>query len=333
MIDRRNLREKTNVTIAIPSPAIGFSIPGDGKVRVGLSVMTSKMETEFPLVSGTSEFTVSHTADYDEKYKDSVLHGLRTGAEEHLHILVFPEYMITEGLLRVIMEDLERTNGWNELWFVLAGTRWTPDNRNRLTVISRYGTILGVSDKIEPFQKEIKKPGGGSRIISEKLDHPGEEILFLDIPGIGRFQFPVCRDVCVCSGTFESSLADRLAGYLQPDMIIVPAWSNSVENGFANAFISFAERGAVSILCNCCEPVFLGGNVQTNPPKVLVGHPVKSNPHSNRVTGTAEMRDCKVCSAGPCREECMFVIELSLEEAVMTGGSNMISDFLHRSNP
>ena len=336
MMDSRGPEGKHNLRFVTLDPEdYGSTLPKTGRLRMGLAVLTGNPATGFPRIPGTTEFTVSHSKEYEKRFRRAVRKILREAAKEHVNILAFPEYMITGELLRVIQSELDKITSageWRELLFIVAGTRWTEDNCNRTTVLSRYGTVLGVSDKIAPFETKMKS--GKSRIfLKEKLDHPGKEILVLDVRGIGRFMFPICRDVCVREDAGGQPLARYLVDKLQPDMLLVPAWSSSVEGGFEESFREIASSGKTAVLCNCCEAVFVKGKPKINPPEILVGHPRKDPKHPSHITGVSEKLHCEKCKDGICRNDpCMFVLELQVDVQTMTGETDMILSHLHRSD-
>ena len=310
MMDSRGPEGKHNLRFVTMDPEdYGATVPEAGRLRMGLAVLTGNPATGFPRIPGTTEFTVSHSKEYEKRFRRAVRKILREAAKEHVNILAFPEYMITGELLRVIQSELDKITSageWRELLFIVAGTRWTEDNCNRTTVLSRYGTVLGVSDKIAPFETKMKS--GKSRIfLKEKLDHPGKEILVL--------------------------LARYLVDKLQPDMLLVPAWSSSVEGGFEESFREIASSGKTAVLCNCCEAVFVKGKPKINPPEILVVHPRKDPKHPSHITGVPERLHCEKCKDGICRNDpCMFVLELQVDVQTMTGETDMILSHLHRSD-
>ena len=85
----------------------------------------------------------------------------------------------------------------------------------------------------------------------ETLSHPAREITIPYIQSIGYVYIPICRDVI--NSERDDSITGKIANYIKPALIIVPAFSTSHDR-FIKPLDRFVRihRSCV-VLCNCCS--------------------------------------------------------------------------------
>lgn len=219
-------------------------------LRIAIVPFCKKEVTDFPLRAGAL-FYAKHEPTYDKEYGEIAVKLLESAIENECHLVIFPEYMISQGILDQLVNYLRNRHNQKRkpgnLILVCAGTRWDESSNNIGTLISAEGVILVEKYKSEPYINEI-----AGIIYTEDLRNPGKKIDLLDVVGFGRVQLSVCRDVC--STRFDSS-HKAVFSLFHPDLVLVPAWSGSVNRGFSAAFENMSRFGAVSILGNCCEAI------------------------------------------------------------------------------
>ena len=196
-------------------------------------------------------FHVRYEDDYDLKYGKIAVDLLDAAIKNNCHIVVFPEYVISKGILDLLIKHLKEIhnsgNTSGNLLFVCAGTRWDESSNNIGTLIDANGTVLAEQYKSVPYRNKID----GIEYV-EDLKKPGKRIDLLDFKGFGRVQFSICRDVCSTDINSNHSVIFNL---FHPDLVLIPAWSGSLTRGFGAAFEYMGRLGAVSILGNCCESI------------------------------------------------------------------------------
>jgi hypothetical protein len=174
-------------------------------------------------------------------------------------IVVFPEFVMSPDMLDAIQIHLrESRNRHNKrLKFVFAGTTYLKDNEgnfnNVLHILKEDGTKLPYTYyKNSPFVKydDTERYIDSNQILScERITNPGKECVLLDIEGFGRILPSICRDF------IDGEYTNALAHIFKPELILIPAWSESV-NSFLTEMCSFANNiHSSSILCNCCNAV------------------------------------------------------------------------------
>lgn len=221
------------------------------------------------------EFYIKYCIEWDDDNIQRILALLDLAIDQGSHIIVFPEFIMSEPMLKAIQDHLgELENGKrNQLLLVLAGTHYDWDEGKRrgnnvLHILNANGTDIGVYYKYSPFrvQSEERMHGAdlqkkdSSPVISSRkyykcceiLSDKGKECTLIDIEYIGRVLPAVCRDVI--DGEYTLNLANAFL----PSLLLIPAWSKSVYS-FDTKLESIAKDiHTTSLLCNCCDAVAAG---------------------------------------------------------------------------
>ena len=325
-IEATQIDSSHNVVISAyrMDPALECIKNNGNRLRLAIAPFIGQKVTEFPLIEGTAKFIPCHSEEYVKEGVRSIIRIMEKALEKGCNIIIFPEYMIEAEMVQAIRDFLD-SKSCKELLFVAAGTRWTSENANELLILDMHGEIIGRYHKYAPFSeyRKIGKTGQSVRL-TENLQNPGDEISLIDIKDIGRFAFAICRDVCVTKGE-PNALTSSIINRLQPNFLIVPAWSGSIESGFNDQFKAFGEERTVSILCNCCEPIAISSHHDSLQTRILVGTPCKDNPDKSCVSGKTEAVCCDEKFSDKCpHRDCFFIIELDLSEKHFHTGSKVI---------
>lgn len=211
---------------------------------------------EEPMVSFPVDKGALFHVTYQEKH-------VETGIERALHLLdhairlkanmiIFPEYVCSQEIQGAIQEHLESiyekdSKRLDSLFLVVAGSGWTEDQNNVCNIFSYDGRLLGKQYKYSRFS-DLKY--GGKELI-ENLRNPGKETTIVEIDGVGKVLVGICRDIS------ERSYTKMLADTFKPQLLLTPAWSKSILNGFQEQYRDLASinHRTCSVLCNCCEAV------------------------------------------------------------------------------
>lgn len=269
----------------------------------------------------TGPFYVDYIPEYEEDNIKKIIELLDTAIRKEANIVVFPEFIMSEGMKNAIKRHLFQmpVQCKKNLMLVFMGTyyQWNKGNcqgNNILYVFNANGNEVGSYFKYSPFLVQSEEKIHGVKISSSKesnlpkrrqycqkceiLSNPGEKCTLFDLVGIGRILPAICRDV------IDGEFTLFLANIFMPSLLIVPAWSKSI-NSFDARLISLADTIHTSALvCNCCNAV--------DPRKKVIGRfymPAKKRTYMN-----AEVID--LCRNGDCKKECkenngcMFEIEI-----------------------
>lgn len=215
-------------------------------LKVAIIPFGEECMVDFPPKEG-GVFYVSYMEKHKRDGVDRAVRLLDSAIREKANIIIFPEFVCTEEVqesIRKRLEELYETNekALSSLLLVVAGSGWSEDN-NIAKIYSYSGKLLGRQYKYTRYCK------AGNKNLLEGLTSPGKESTIVDIEGMGRIQVGICRDVS------ERGYAYTLAEAFRPFLLLVPAWSRSVNNGFSEQFreIIACNHTTSAILCNCCE--------------------------------------------------------------------------------
>lgn len=218
-----------------------------------------------------------------------VIHLLDVAIEKKANIIIFPEYIMSHGMLDAIKKHLKemiltQKGKDNQLLLVLAGTNYeykdSREGNNILHILTDSGKEIGTYYKYHPFLTQCKYTAHGStygdncvapsaenleqnnktienrnfskrRYIQnlEFLSNPGKECTIVDLSGVGRILPSICRDA------IDGEYTDTLANLFMPSLLLISAWSASVSS-FNSRLSTLSETiHTTSLLCNCCNAV------------------------------------------------------------------------------
>jgi hypothetical protein len=207
--------------------------------------------THEEMVKPEGSVFVEYPHDLEEENCIRALRLLGKAIDEGANIVVFPEFVTSYTMRDAMRNYLEtrRYEGENSehLCLVFAGTTCEKSGENSYNNVLNILTGSGVKLRHTYY----KNTPYNERGLCEILSDPGKELVILDIKGMGRILPAICKDAR------NDNYTSRFADIFEPDLILIPAWSESVD-GFYSSLNRFAENYyAVSVLCNCCNAVSL----------------------------------------------------------------------------
>ena len=170
--------------------------------------------------------------------------------EQKANIVVFPEFVTSPNMLNEMKRYL--TKRWDDgddrpdhLLLVFPGTTCekSDDGRynNTLNILKGNGTQLRHTYyKNTPYNENE---------LCEILSDPGKKLIILDVEGVGRILPAICKDA------IDPNYTSKFVDIFEPDLILIPAWSRSLDS-FRRVQGAFAKINyAASVMCNCCNAV------------------------------------------------------------------------------
>lgn len=281
-------------------------------------------------------FYVEYASEWEEMNSRYVTQLLKKAICQGANIIVFPEFIMSAETKNAVENCLRQLDlsCKQQLLFIMAGTHYCWDGTGRgnniLHILNANGNEIGRYYKYSPFLQRAEEQIHGARPhpvnvaaneekkneavapqqhryleSCEILSDPGKECVLLDVEGVGRVLPAICRDVI--DGIYTKHLAQQF----MPSMLMVPAWSTSVES-FRPHFEELANTiHTASLLCNCCNAVREKGE------QTMIGAfftPAKEgsrmNPHLLPLNRT---REC----TSQCREQggCIFRLVLDFHDS------------------
>ena len=215
-------------------------------------------------------------------------------------IVIFPEMLGDSELIRLdstyseamdaMIKDAE-AKGFAAPLMTLLPT-WWHDNSNELYSISALNERLFVQQKQIPYNL---LRANDKKEYTEALIHPKREVQVLHIDGLGRFTFPICKDL------LEPDYQKLLIQTLHSTFVICPSYSQG-KTQFDLASLSGRPFGCYIIWLNTCSAMH-----NKQPDHIgWIASPVVTEPQRNL---------CPRCKwkCGSDSDACLFLIRLSLD--------------------
>lgn len=162
--------------------------------------------------------------------------------EENVQIVVFPEFARNRNTLSVVKNFLSQRMGIgeNSLELVFLGS-FSNNARNEAILLNGSGTeLLKVSKK---FAYKKRKDGV---LYREQLIDVNEEITLIDISGMGRIQYSICKD------GLNAAVQNTLWSAFEISFSAISAFSESLSH-FKELGSSFSTQyGGIQIVANSC---------------------------------------------------------------------------------
>ncbi len=224
-------------------------ILAEKKLNIAVIPFGNEDMLRFPVDEGAL-FHVEYTKWHQRNAIPRAIKLLDEAIDQKANIILFPEFVCSRETQEAMGEHLRKVHESHpdrvsSLLFVVAGSGWTKDNDNVCKIFSYSGQFIGNQYKICQFC-DWRHEG---KAMMENLRHPGKETTMIAIDGLGKVLIGICRDISNREYTRD------LARFFAPQLLLVPAWSKSVQNGFRQQFMEITAENHVScsVLCNCCE--------------------------------------------------------------------------------
>ncbi len=250
-------------------------------------------------------------ADYQKMYEDCIV-LLEELNKRNIDIVVFPEIVMTEQLISDIKTWLmQNRDKAGNLKLLFMGSYYT-ENINRCVLLSGMGKELLANDKQNGFEYTDTQ----GKLHREELGVKSEKILLIDIKGLGRVWYLICKDDLI----FEN-VAPFVSKY-ESTVQVISAYSSCLSE-FRGTGEALAEKYQVfSAVSNSCA---VRGGREIG----IMGYPVIFE-QGNSITGFSLEYACSLggacCSYGRCAHIMRFDLENScLNTKEMRSGNQVVT--------
>lgn len=273
----------------------------DNKKGINIGLYSTNVFTYSNIIYDDNNFTI-HTKykdNHEQAFVDNFLTVLKDLDNDNINIALFPEMSLLPNSLKSICQQLPYLNLKN-IELIFTGSEWI-DNANRAYVISTNGTVLLTHHKyikyseyrnneIFPYEEDIKK---------------NTNIELLDIEGLGRIGYMICRD---CTGEDFNNMFVSTMG---ANILFISAYTSQ-----SSLMISYADSNAkvqavTSIMCNTCNK---------NKENKVLGYIFKPIFHANKTITISKKifnRECLECCKNTvckdCNNICINKYDLNIE--------------------
>lgn len=169
--------------------------------------------------------------EYDEAYFSYIKEILKSNYE----FVILPEMILTKDIVNQLSDTI-RSVQLEKACIIIAGTL-SNHKHNHCYVFDHLGNLLIKQHKQSPFDYDGKK----ECLLSDKT------IKILDVIGIGRIAFFICKDMVNMDLNY-------IVGLLKIDFIIVPAFSPSLDLKSTSEQMA-REFNLIVIMANCCSAI------------------------------------------------------------------------------
>lgn len=186
-------------------------------------------------------FDIEYKNQNFERHLKYVIDTLVTMDNHGFKIVIFPELFLFPDSLEYLRKFL-CPNKFNNIELILTGSEWNK-NKNSSYILSSSGTILNRHNKKIPYDHYCKEKG---ITYSENIEIDNT-IEFLDIPGIGRIAYLICRDF------LTTTLQNLCFNIMESNLLCVSAYTSKTDLMLDSSRTSARLYGVASILCNSCS--------------------------------------------------------------------------------
>lgn len=230
----------------------------DDKTKI--KILPCKIDFNCNLDNKRKTFSILYKSQNCTQQVDSIIRILKKADDENYSIVLFPEIFLLPNTINVLQHQL-CTIKLKNIKLIFTGSGWQ-DRKNTAYILSANGTILCSHKKKIPFSYYIKEKEM-SFIEDIEIDNTFE---FLDIEGIGRISYLICRDFltdenkCFCGSIMES------------DMIFISAFTSKTKLMLDVSNSLATNNGIATVLCNSSSAISISNNQDLIDNEVQLDH-------------------------------------------------------------
>ena len=202
----------------------------------------------FNIDSSTLEFSIISSSEYNTIINEAMLNIIIESDKNGQNIIVFPEMSMNDDTLTYMKKNL-LYHKLNNIKLIFLGSHWS-SNSNTAYVLSKEGTELLTYSKKQPFEYFDKDTNSTYR---EGIKSTQKTIDYIDIEGIGRISYVICRDFT--DVTIDYICVDIMQSFLS----VISAFSPKVDIMEEQAVATAASKYRITILCNACSSLKQSG--------------------------------------------------------------------------
>lgn len=282
--------------ISIPEHIKG-KLREEKKLKIAVIPAPEEKNFSFDEVKGAG-IRVKYYQPQNSLLINKICEGVEIAIQEGAHMIMLPEYVVEPAIYEAIRSCLVKTRSNLEkkdyLLALFAGSTWTEDDNNKMSILDAEGNLLGEYYKYSPFVKKDKRTH--SYECYEALSNPGKKCDLIAIEDIGVILPAICRDV------IDGVYTEKLIKTLLPVFIMIAAWSSSVASFEVRQREYACKYFTSTVLCNAC------GAVDAKKDKIGNG---------SIVVKKDTIADCNIrsiqrysCEGGCCKEGvCLYIME------------------------
>lgn len=239
--------------ICIHYPKTGFEeVLKSGQLRIAVFPFAGReWFTRLPAETGLT-IDIHYNEEQNQKLFDAYCRALWAADQCEADIVIFPEMALGSGVREKLVELLRqqpKDERLRHVQLIFAGTEWL-DGENTAYIFTAEGRLLLTQKKREYYDFYNKELKDYQR---ENLSGDERELWFLDVPGLGRVSYVICRDILDVHEQMDRG-ALLLSG-----MFMVSCYTQKLDEFRCRVEDLVKSRAAIVTLCNACAPVEADG--------------------------------------------------------------------------
>lgn len=220
-----------------------FVTPGLSPVSKNILLDVRKYEEQAGGYNSNYFVVEPLSSKYEGDIRQRIRKVLRDADRDGVDLLVFPEMLGSENLIRYLSDTLEDEPLRNIKFFV-APSVWKKQGKHNNTnisyVINFEGNLWFGQDKLKPFPMRQQE----GTYIEDIRDC--DTIHIIHCYGYGSIAVPICRS------QLDEKIKDILIRKLNVKLLLCPSWSTG-NYEFETSIMSGAERCCNTVWCNTCS--------------------------------------------------------------------------------
>lgn len=269
------------------------------------------------LDSESGAFFPRYSTLHDALLKERAKKIIDEAIEESADIVLFPEMMGTEELLRFCADYIaDHESTLLPSITILPSCERQIDQKwsNSLRILDKNGDCVFQYSKKHPFRFDMKTEGNGCKLLKyfEPIDDCDRQACVIHVPGIGRI------GVFICSDVFLQGFLDMLVEQMKITLLLFPTFSPGSDQLLRSLSPAFQYVCDV-LLCNTCaawDNILLPLKERTKNENYDSSFITRYLPYGHRVrSGRDPFSDSTIpllvdCKGNNC-EGCLFITELA----------------------
>lgn len=212
-------------------------------LRIAVFPFTNRMWFDWPHTESNLGFDIVFSEEQDQETASAYIRALDIAEEQKADLVIFPEMVYSSRVKERIQDYLHQTSlSRKYVKLIFSGTEWV-NGINTAYILNASGRSLLSQKKREPVDFFDKKANQAYR---ENLrDHSGQ-FSFLDVVGLGRIAYSVCRDF------IDPAAQLIIGGFLESGFIAASCYTPELGPFQTEAESLVKQYGAISLVCNAC---------------------------------------------------------------------------------
>lgn len=233
---------KTSLNDKVPKVLL-YKKFGEVKDNISIGIIPIDNKPWFNVLKNDHycQFCISYDKIDSLQYNLQICDILRKLDNNKTNIAFFPELAMNKETLKFVKNFILKEK-LNYIKLIFLGSLWH-NNSNEAYVLTGNGTIIDSYKKKKPYKMYCKEKDA---YYIENIESSDSKLFFLDVDGLGRFNYTICFDY------LNDDIAFSCSSVMKSNIMCISAYSNSITNMIKRAKNDAEMRGIITIICNSC---------------------------------------------------------------------------------